>query len=229
MDDRTLAATIDHTLLKAEATGGMIDRLCDEAVEHGFAAVCVNPVWVQHCADRIGGKGSHVAVATVVGFPLGASLTAVKVAEAELAIGDGAQELDVVLRVGDLIDGELSLVSDDIAAVVDAARSGTPPAIVKVILETAALTAAQIAAGCRCAVDAGADYVKTSTGFHAGGGASVEAVRILRDHAPGLKVKAAGGIRDRATAEAMLAAGAARLGCSASVQIIRGSRGGKVS
>ena len=214
-----LAAMIDHTLLKAEATGAAIDRLCDEAARFGFAAVCVNPIWVTRCVKRL--AGTPVCVASVAGFPLGASRCETKVDEARRAIEDGAVEVDMVIRVGDLIDGHVSVVRDDIAAVAEAVHAASKENILKVILETAALTEGQIIAGCRCAAEAGADFVKTSTGFHPSGGASVEAVQVLRANARGMKVKAAGGIRTLETALAMIRAGADRLGCSSSVQIVQ--------
>jgi deoxyribose-phosphate aldolase len=220
MESRKLASRIDHTLLKADAVESMIDRLCDEAIEHEFAAVCVNPIWVTRCADRL--ADTKIAVATVAGFPLGASQTDVKVAEAVRAVEDGATEIDMVLRVGDLIAGETGVVQDDIAAVVEAVHERGRRNLVKVILETAALTPEQIAAGCRCAAAVGADYVKTSTGFHPAGGATIEAVKLLRQHGQPARVKAAGGIRDAATAIAMVEAGASRIGCSTSVSIVAG-------
>lgn len=218
MTRKQLAAMIDHTVLKPEATPVMIDRLCAEAAEHGFVAVCVNPIWVARCRDRL--AGTHVLVASVVGFPLGASRTDVKVQETQRAIDDGATEIDMVIRVGDLIAGDTGLVRDDIAAVADAVHAASDRHILKVILETAALTEAQIIAGCRCVAEAQADFVKTSTGFHPAGGATVEAVRLLRKYSAPIQVKAAGGIRDLPTAIAMLEAGAARLGCSASVALL---------
>lgn len=210
---------IDHTLLKPEATAADIDQLCDEAARHRFAAVCVNPLWVPRCARRL--ASSTIRVASVAGFPLGASCRQIKAAEAKQAIKDGAVEVDMVIHVGDLIDGNLSLVQDDIAAVAEAVHSSSRQNVLKVILETAALTKEQIIAGCRCAAEAGADFVKTSTGFHPAGGATVDAVRLLRAHAGPMKVKAAGGIRALDAALAMIAAGADRLGCSASVAIVQ--------
>jgi len=215
---RELTATIDHTLLKPEATAADVDRLCDEAMRYDFAAVCVNPVWVVRCAKRL--AGTPVRVASVAGFPLGASLTEVKAEEARRAVGEGAVELDMVIRVGGLIDGDLAAVRDDIAAVAKIIHAASPQHALKVILETAALSEEQVIAGCRCAAEGGADFVKTSTGFHPAGGATVEAVHLLRAHAGSMKVKAAGGIRTLETARAMLRAGADRLGCSASVQIV---------
>lgn len=216
---RQLAAMIDHTVLKPEATAAMIDRLCDEAGEYGFVAVCVNPVWVARCSKRLAGSG--VRVASVVGFPLGANLTEIKVAETKRAIDDGAVEIDMVIRLGDLIAGETTQARDDIAAVADACHAASSDHHLKVILETAALTEAQTIAGCRCVAEGQADYVKTSTGFHSSGGATVASVRLLHKHTAPIKVKAAGGIRDLAAARAMIKAGASRLGCSSSVAIVK--------
>lgn len=215
---RDLASRIEHTLLKPEATPDAIDRLCEEAVEHGFVAVCVNPVWVARCATRL--AGSTVRVATVIGFPLGATLTAVKVAEARRAIDDGVVELDMVVLLGHLAAGETGAVRDDIAAVVDVCRAASSDHLLKVILETAALSEERIVAGCRCVAEAQADFVKTSTGFHPAGGATVEAVRLLHRLAAPIRVKAAGGIRDLAAARAMIDAGAHRIGTSAGVAIV---------
>jgi len=214
-----LAAMIDHTLLRPEATAADIDRLCDEAARFEFVAVCVNPIWVARCVKRLG--GTPVCVASVAGFPLGASRSEIKVDEARRAIEDGAVEVDMVIRVGDLIDGHVSAVRDDIAAVAGAVHAASKQNILKVILETAALSEQQIIAGCRCAAEAGADFVKTSTGFHPSGGATVEAVQLLRANARGMKVKAAGGIRTLESALAMIRAGADRLGCSSSMQIVQ--------
>ena len=218
MNPRELAAMIDHTLLKPEATSAMIDRLCAEAAEYRFAAVCVQPVWIRHCTRLL--QGTTVKVAGVVGFPLGGSRTDTKVDEAIRALEDGAEEIDMVIRLGDLVAGDTPVVTDDIAAAAAAVHRTISHAVLKVILETAALTAAQVIAGCTCAIAGRADFVKTSTGFHPAGGASIEAVRLLCEHAAPLKVKAAGGIRDAATAMAMINAGAARLGTSAGIKII---------
>ncbi len=218
MNPRELAYMIDHTLLKPEATAGMIDRLCAEAAEYRFAAVCVQPIWIRRCARLL--QGTTVKVASVAGFPLGGHRTDIKVDEAVRALEDGAEEIDMVIRLGDLTAGETAVVTDDIAAVAEAVHRTLPHGILKVILETAALTEEQIIAGCKCAIDGRADFVKTSTGFHPAGGATLEVVRLLREHAAPLKVKAAGGIRDTATAIAMIDAGATRLGTSAGIKII---------
>ncbi len=213
-----LARFIDHTLLKPDATAEQVDRLCDECIAHGFAAVCVNPVWVGRCADRL--AHHEAAVATVAGFPLGASLPETKALEALRAVEQGAREVDMVVNLGALIAGDRVAVTRDIAAVVESTRSADPDALVKVILETRALTGEQIVAGCVCALEANADYVKTSTGFHANGGATVDHVALLREHAGRMKVKAAGGIRGLTTAMQMIEAGADRLGMSASVAVV---------
>jgi len=214
-----LAGRIDHTLLKPEATVGQIDQLCDEAIQYGFYAVCVNPCWVTRSVLRL--LESDAAVATVAGFPLGAATTNAKAYEALAAMEDGAREVDMVVNLGALLAGDRDAVVRDIAAVVDTVKRADTEALVKVILETAVLTDEQIALGCRCVAEAQADFVKTSTGFHPAGGATTRHVALLRQSAAPLKVKAAGGIRDLETALAMLEAGADRLGMSASVAVVQ--------
>jgi len=214
-----LARLIDHTLLKPEATQAQIDRLCDECLEYRFFAACVNPVWVAHGAARL--AGSDTVVAGVAGFPLGATTPAVKAYEALTAIEHGAREVDMVVNLGALLAGDRLTVTRDIAGVVETVKRADPQGLVKVILETRALTDEQILLGCRCAVEAQADFVKTSTGFHPAGGATVEHVALLKKHAAPLRVKAAGGLRDLPTALAMLEAGADRLGMSASVAVVQ--------
>jgi deoxyribose-phosphate aldolase len=210
---RDIAGWIDQTLLRPGATAGDIDRLCDEARVHRFAAVCVNPVWVARCAARLAGCG--VGVAAVVGFPLGANVPSVKAAEATQAVGDGATELDMVAALGHLRAGDWRWVQADIELVVRAA--GVP---VKVIIESAALAPDEIVRASVIARDAGARFVKTSTGFHPAGGATIEAVELIRRTVgDGMGVKASGGIRDCATALRLLAAGATRLGTSSGVRI----------
>jgi len=220
LTDQELARLIDHTLLKAEATAAQIDRLCAEARQYNFYAVCVNPVHVAGAVRAL--SGSRTVAASVAGFPLGASQRGSKMDEARRALDDGAREIDMVLDIGGLIEGRAPRVTDDIRAVAEVVHRAGPGHMLKVILETAVLSPEQNAAGCRCCVQAGADFVKTSTGFHPAGGATVEAVRLLRKHAPQLGVKAAGGIRDRSTALAMVEAGATRLGTSASVAVVKG-------
>ncbi len=218
MTPAQVAAMIDHANLKPEATATAIDRLCEEAVEYGFVAVCVNPIWVARCARRL--RGMPVRVASVVGFPFGAHRTDTKVDETRRAVDDGACEIDMVIAIGALIGGESGLVRDDIAAVAEAAHAGGPGYLLKAILETAALSDESIVTACRCSVEGGADFAKTSTGFHPAGGATVEHVRLLKHHAAPLQVKASGGIRTAADLLAMVEAGATRIGCSGGPAII---------
>lgn len=215
--DRTaVARMIDHTLLAPEATTDRVRALCAEAIQLGVGAVCVSPNQIALAAGEL--RGSDVGLAAVVGFPSGAHRAEVKAAEAGAAHADGAGELDMVVPLGAVVAGEWAVVSAHVAAVRAAA-----PALLKVIVESAHLDDAQIDQVCRVAVDAGADYVKTSTGFHPSGGASVDAVRRMRA-AVGwdVGVKASGGIRDAATALAMIEAGATRIGASASAAILDG-------
>jgi deoxyribose-phosphate aldolase len=207
-----IADFIDHTLLKAEASAAEVDRLCEEAIEYRFAAVCVNPVWVSRCAQRLAGSG--VKLASVVGFPLGASHSSSKVHEARQAVSDGAHEVDMVAAIGHVKGADWQFVHDDIAAVVAA----VPGALVKVIIESAVLTPVEIVKACVVCREAGAHYVKTSTGFHPSGGATAEAVALMRlVVGDSLGVKASGGIRDCATALKMIASGATRIGTSSGV------------
>jgi deoxyribose-phosphate aldolase len=214
--DRPLASYIDHTLLKPEATPAQVEQLCAEAREHRFASVCVNSWYVPLCQRVLADNG--VLVCTVVGFPLGATTTEAKVCEARAAIASGAREIDMVLPIGPLCADEYAAVYADIQAVVAACHAHD--ARCKVILETALLTDERKIAACLLAAHAGADFVKTSTGF-AAGGATAEDVALMRQAVGGmLGVKASGGIRSRAAAHTMLAAGATRIGASASVQIV---------
>jgi deoxyribose-phosphate aldolase len=214
MIDRDLAALIDHTLLRPEATDHEVERLCREAIECGFAAVCVNGAWVALASSLVSGSG--VTVAAVAGFPLGAASTAAKVCESEDAAGMGASEIDMVINLGALKSGRLDQAEADVYAVVQAVRDR---AVVKVILECALLTDEEKVHAAQLAELAGAGFVKTSTGFGPGG-ATVEDVALLRRTVgPDTGVKAAGGIRTREQAVAMVAAGATRLGTSASVQV----------
>jgi len=210
-----LAKYIDHTLLKPEATEDQIRKLCEEARKHSFASVCINPSWVSLAAQML--KGSPVKVCTVIGFPLGATTATSKAIETRDAIANGANEIDMVINVGALKSGSDAVVKDDIEAVVMAARGH---AIVKVILETALLTKEEKIKACLLSKMAGADFVKTSTGF-VPGGATVEDIALMRETVgPDMGVKASGGIRDTKTATDMMAAGATRLGVSASVAIV---------
>ena len=219
MTPQQLAAMIDHTLLRPEATCPQIDRLCGQALDHGFCAVCVNPLYVSQAARQL--TGSPVVVASVAGFPLGANTTAVKIEDARQAIDAGAKEIDMVLQLGALIAGKKNQVRDDIAAVAEIVHAASPDHVLKVILETAALSPELIALGCRCCAEAQVDFIKTSSGFHPAGGATEQAVRTLKKLATPIKIKAAGGIRDLKTALSMIEAGADRLGMSASVDVIR--------
>jgi deoxyribose-phosphate aldolase len=212
-----IARYIDHTLLKPEATPAQVTQLCAEAREYGFASVCVNPAYVPLCAQEL--AGSDVAVCTVAGFPLGATTSAAKAAEAAEAIAGGASEVDMVIAVGRLVAGEYDYVLGDIRGVVDACHSRG--ALCKVIIETSLLSDEQKVAACVLAVRAGADFVKTSTGFSTGGATTADIALMRRVVGPQIGVKASGGVRDLAGARAMIAAGATRIGASAGVAIVR--------
>ena len=226
MTPSELARRIDHTLLKPEATSEQIDTLCDQAWQYGFGSVCVNPVYVRRAAARLyvsrgrNADGARPAIVSVAGFPLGASTTRTKVDEARRALDDGAGEIDMVVTLGALVAGDVTTVRRDIEEVARVVHEVAAGGILKVILETATLTTDQIVLGCRCCVEGEADFVKTSTGFHPAGGATVEHVRLLCRCASPLRVKASGGIRTAAGAYAMLEAGAARLGTSSGVAIL---------
>ena len=214
----TLGAKIDHTLLKPDATAEQIDAICAEAMAHKFASVCVNGGWVKRCAEILGGSG--VLVCTVVGFPLGACLPEVKAYEARRAIEDGACEVDMVLNVGALKSGNDELVRRDITSLAEVChRLG---ARLKVILETCLLTDDEKVRACLLAKAAGADFVKTSTGFSSGGATLDDVALMRRTVGPAMGVKASGGVRDNAGAQAMIEAGATRLGASASIAIVGG-------
>lgn len=206
---------IDHTVLKADTPLETIKRICDEAMEYGFASVCINPCHVAYCADYL--KDSDVNVCTVIGFPLGANTSAVKAFETKDAIANGADEIDMVMNIGALKDKNYDLVRDDVKAVVEAAN-GT---LVKVILETCLLTEDEIKKACELCVEAKADYVKTSTGFSTRG-AIIEDVRIMKEAVHGkAKVKAAGGVRTPEDMVKIVAAGADRIGTSAGCSLVK--------
>lgn len=212
MKKEEIVRFIDHTLLKPDATKEDIQKLCKEAIENNFYAVCVNPKFVFFAKDLL--NGSNVKLACVVGFPLGENLTEIKASEAALAVADGADEIDMVISISSLISGEYKYVEHDIKAVVDAAK--VP---VKVIFETCKLTNEQIVKACELSYKAGASMVKTSTGF-LGNGATVEAVKLMAENFKGrMGVKASGGIRDYETAMAMIEAGASRIGASSGIKI----------
>lgn len=210
------AKMIDHTLLKADAKKEEITTLLAEAREYGFASVCVNPTWVKYAAETL--AGSDVLVCTVIGFPLGANTSAVKAFETKDAIQNGAGEIDMVMNIGALKEGNDQLVEEDIRAVVEAAN-GT---VVKVIIETCLLTEEEIVRACELSVKAGAHFVKTSTGFSTGG-ATVEDIALMRKTVgPDIGVKASGGVRSVEDFDAMVAAGATRIGASSGVSIAKG-------
>ena len=211
-----LAGFIDHTLLGADATSGDVDRMCDEAIAYGFAAVCINPAWVKRVAENL--RGTEVITCSVIGFPLGAHTPAIKAMEARQAIRDGAREIDMVINVGALKSGDYDLVARDISGVADASREAG--AVCKVIIEAAMLTDEEKVIVSRLAKRAKAHFVKTSTGFGPGG-ATVYDVALMREAVgPDMGVKASGGIRTREDAEEMIAAGATRIGASAGIEIV---------
>ncbi len=213
-----LAKTIDHTLLKPDATQDQIAQLCFEARKYSFASVCVNPTWVELCAKLL--EGSSVKVCSVIGFPLGANMPEVKAFETQEAIDHGATEIDMVINIGALKARDLDLVAGDIRGVVTAAHAHG--ALVKVIIEAVLLTDEEKTIACLLAKEAGADFVKTSTGF-ASGGATVHDVELMRKAVgPEMGVKAAGGVRTYEDAEKMIRAGATRIGASAGVKIVQG-------
>jgi len=219
--ERGVAELIDHTLLKPDATASDIDQLCREAAEWKFATVCVNPTWVAHAAGRL--RGSGVGVCSVVGFPLGATTPDVKQYEARRAMFDGATEIDMVINVGSLKSGDVRLVTDDIRAVVGACAERAVTS--KVIIETALLTDEEKVTACTLAKAAGADFVKTSTGFGPGGATAADVALMRKAVGDELGVKASGGVRDLQQLQAMVAAGATRIGASAGVRILKESRG----
>lgn len=212
---KKIASLIDHTLLKPDSTKEKIIDLCKEAIQYRFATVCVNPVWIPVAVEQL--KDTDVGITTVIGFPLGATSSFVKVAETRDAIAAGATEVDMVINVGALKSGDDTAVYEDIKQVVRAANGEV---IVKVIIETSLLTDDEKVRACEIAKKAGADFVKTSTGF-SGGGATIDDITLMRKVVgPNLGVKASGGVRDSETAEAMIEAGATRIGASASVAIV---------
>ena len=212
----SIAKYIDHTLLKADARKEDIEKLCSEAFHNGFASVCVNSCWVPLASELL--AGTDVKVCTVVGFPLGAASANAKAAEAADAVKNGADEIDMVINIGMLKSGMMEAVEDDIKEVRNAAKGK----ILKVIIETCLLSDDEKKAACRAAADAGADFVKTSTGFSTGG-ATVHDVALMKEEVSsrGLKVKASGGIRNYKDAKAMIDAGADRIGASAGIAIVK--------
>ncbi|WP_226583149.1 deoxyribose-phosphate aldolase [Halobacillus litoralis] len=218
--EQNLAKMIDHTQLKPDTLKEKITQICEEAKENGFASVCVNPHWVSYCAELL--EGTDVKVCTVIGFPLGATTKETKSFETKQAIEKGAAEVDMVINIGELKSGNKELVQQDIEAVV---REAEGKAIVKVIIETSLLTEDEKVTACELAKAAGADYVKTSTGF-SGGGATVEDISLMRKTVgPDMGVKASGGVRDYEGAKAMIEAGATRIGASSGIAIVNGEQG----
>ena len=217
MNKAQIAKMIDHTILKAEATESEIIKLCKEAIHYDFASVCVNPSMVPVAAKEL--KGTHVKVCTVIGFPLGATTTEVKVFETKDVIEKGATEVDMVINVGKLKERNLEYVKNDIKAVVEAAKG---KALTKVIIETCLLTEEEKIIACKLSKVAGSDFVKTSTGFSTGG-ATVEDIKLMRETVgPEMGVKASGGVRSKKDALAMIENGATRIGASASISICEG-------
>lgn len=210
-----LASMIDHTILKPEAGKEQVETICREAREYGFASVCVNSSYVPLCAELL--RDTEVKVCTVIGFPLGAMSTAAKAAEARQAIFDGAEELDMVIHIGMLKDGNNEYVEQDIHSVVEEARG---KAAVKVIIETCLLSEEEKIRACLLAKKAGADYVKTSTGFSTGGATAEDIALMKKTVGKNMKVKASGGIRTREKAEEMRKAGADRIGTSSGIRIV---------
>ena len=211
-----LAKVIDHTLLKPTATRADIEKLCQEAKEHGFFSVCINPCWVSAVRDLL--KGSGVKTCTVIGFPLGANTTEAKVFEAKNALENGADELDMVINIGALKGKDYQTVSQDIRQI----RALGNDFVLKVIIETSELTDEEKVKACQLAAEAGADFVKTSTGFSSGGATAHDVALMKKSIPANMQVKASGGVRTREDAQAMLAAGATRLGASSSIKIIEG-------
>ncbi|MCM0650423.1 deoxyribose-phosphate aldolase [Clostridium swellfunianum] len=220
MKKEDIAKMIDHTILKPEATEEQVRRVCEEALKYNFASVCINPGRVAFTASML--KGSEVKVCTVIGFPLGANTSAVKAFETSEAIKEGAQEVDMVINIGKLKDKDYDYVREDIKAVVEAAKG---KALTKVIIETCLLTDEEKVIACRLAKEAGAGYVKTSTGFSTGG-ATYEDIKLMRETVgPEMGVKASGGVRNNTDALSMIEAGATRIGASASIAICEGGEG----
>jgi deoxyribose-phosphate aldolase len=213
---KSIPAMIDHTLLKPDATKEMVKALCEEAIQYKFAAVCVNPYYVSYCNEILG--DTDVKIASVIGFPLGASTKEVKAFETADSVKNGAVEIDMVINIGALKDKAYDIVKEDIEYVVKAA---SPKAIVKVIIETCLLTEEEKKKACELSMEAGAHFVKTSTGFSTGG-ATVDDVKLMKSIVGDkLEVKASGGVRDLSTAKAMIEAGASRLGSSSGINIVK--------
>ncbi len=225
MTPAELAGRIDHTILKPEATWEQVHKITAEAVTHHFAAVCVSPCWIGRVAPMLAGTG--VAACTVIGFPHGTSKTTVKAIESVSSIKDGAEEIDVVAHLPHLMAADLDAIKAELIEVARSARGTNSKVVIKVIVESALLmqlgdkAEKAIAIACQAVRESGCDFIKTSTGFHPAGGASVAAVALMKKYGQGIRIKAAGGIRDLATAKAMLEAGADRIGASASIALVQ--------
>ncbi|AWB43776.1 deoxyribose-phosphate aldolase [Paenibacillus sp. CAA11] len=214
-----IANLIDHTLLRADASQAEIQKITEEAKKYSFASVCVNPTWVSYAAAQL--AGTPVKVCTVIGFPLGANTPEVKAFEAQNAIANGAGEVDMVVNIGAIKSGDFELVERDIKAVVDAAAG---KALVKVIIETCLLTDEEKVRACELSVKAGADFVKTSTGFSTGGATPEDVALMRKTVGPNVGVKASGGVRSLEDLQAMVNAGATRIGASSGVKIMEGGQ-----
>lgn len=215
---KDLARYFDHTLLDCMAGQQDIRRVCEEAVQYGFYAVCIQPRWVKLCADIL--RGSDIKIVSVAGFPFGTNLSKAKAYEADAAIMDGADEVDMVADLASIVAQDSAYLHRELNAVLAVCRRMKPAVVLKVIIESAALNREQIHFVCRIAQEAGVDYIKTSTGFHKAGGARIEDVRLMAAAAPQCRIKAAGGIKTAQEALAFIEAGAARIGSSSSVQIL---------
>ena len=225
-NEKQLADRIDHTLLSATATSEQIRQLCEEAKRWGFYAVCVNPRWVDLAADEL--QGSGVKVACAISLPLGADSTKIKAAQAKDAIFAGADEIDMVADLAAIVEEDSRYLPDQLRAVLKVCRSMSPAVLLKVIIESAALDRVQKIFACQIAQQAGVDFIKTSTGMHPAGGATVGDIKLIKEMAPGCKIKAAGGIKTAKQAFEMLEAGAERIGTSSGVQIMEELKAGQL-
>jgi deoxyribose-phosphate aldolase len=224
-NEKQLADCIEHTLLSATATSEQIRQLCEEAKTWGFYAVCVNPRWVDLAADEL--QGSGVKVACAISLPLGADSTKIKVAQAKDAIFAGADEIDMVADLAAIVEEDSKYLSDQLRSVLKVCRSMSPAVLLKVIIESGALDRVQKIFACQIAQQAGVDFIKTSTGMHPAGGATVGDIKLIKEMAPSCKIKAAGGIKTARQAIEMLEAGAERIGASSGVQIMEELKAGQ--
>jgi len=226
ISDKELAGRIEHTLLSATATEEQIEKLCEEAINYGFYSVCVNGRWVTLAADKL--HGSNVKVCSVISFPLGADSTKIKAAQAKEAIFSGADEIDMAADLAAIIEGNSKYLLGQFRAVLKICHSMRPRVLLKVIIESAALSWEQKLFACQTAEKCGVDFIKTSTGLHPAGGATVEDIKLIKQSAPNCRIKAAGGIKTAKQALEMLEAGADRIGTSSGVEIINQFRAGQL-